>query len=262
MAAVAQAELWGARARDWADVMEGWNGWGLPLYRHVLERVRVDEETRVLDVGCGAGRFCRMVADRGAGVAGLDATPAFVAIARARVLDGDFRVGDMEALPWDDDSFDLVTGFNSFFIAGDMVRALEEARRVARPRATVATTVFGRPENCYSTAMFKAVMSLLPDGPPAGGGEPALHEDGVLESIAGRAGLKPREAGYIRFEEAYLDLETLLRGLMAAPPMVRAARAAGEDAVRDAIAGAVAPFEREGGGYRMGEEARYLIATA
>src|SRR5688500_17015312 len=106
--ALPQADLWGERARDWADVMEGWTGWGVPVYRQVLEHLTVGAGTRVLDVGCGAGRFARIAADRGAVIAGLDATEALVAIARERVPDGDFRIGDMESLPWADDSFDVV----------------------------------------------------------------------------------------------------------------------------------------------------------
>ena len=152
----------GERARDWADVLEGWNGWGIPIYRHVLERVPVGTQTRLLDIGCGAGRFCRMAADRGARVAGIDATEPLLEIARERVLDGDFRVGEMEELPWDGESFDVVTGFNTFFIAADMGRALREARRVARPEAAVAMTVFGRPERCESTAVFAKLRELMP----------------------------------------------------------------------------------------------------
>jgi hypothetical protein len=34
----------------------------------------------------------------------------------------------MEALPYEDDTFDLVTGFNSFFLAADLVSALRERR--------------------------------------------------------------------------------------------------------------------------------------
>lgn len=259
-AATVQAGLWSARAGDWADVMEGWNGWGIPLYRHVLERVPVGPGTDVLDVGCGAGRFARMAADRGADVSGLDATPAFVEIAANRVLGGDFRVGDMQSLPWDDDSFDLVTGFNSFFIADDIATALREARRVTRPGGVVAMTVFGRPEHCYSTNVFKGVAALLPPREPGGGGAP-LHAEGALEDIAAAAGLEPRAAGYLRFDETYADLDTLLRGLMAAPPMVRAGRAAGDAAVRAAVTSAVAPFRQDDGGYRMAEEIRWLTAA-
>ena len=267
--ATAQAELWGERARDWADVMEGSSAWGIPVYRHVLERVPLAEGAAVLDVGCGAGRFCRIAADRGARVAGLDATPAFVEIARERVPDGDFRVGEMEELPWADDSFDLVTGFNSFFIAADMVNALREAARVARPSAPVATSVFGRPERCDSTTIFGALDDLLPakrTGDPAPPGENEgsrpLHEEGVLETLATEAGLTPSEAGYLEFAEEYPDLGTLLRGMLAAPPWRRAARAVGEEAVREAVAARAEPFADSTGRYRLEEEIRYLIATA
>ena len=267
--AIAQAALWGERARDWADVMEGSTGWGLPVYSHVLERVTLAEGAAVLDVGCGAGRFCRIAADRGARVAGLDATPAFVEIARERVPDGDFRVGEMEELPWADDMFDLVTGFNSFFIAGDMVNALREAGRVARPSAPVAMSVFGRPERCDSTSIFQALGDLFPQE-PSGASDPddeaeesrPLHEEGVLEAIATKAGLTPGEAGYLEFAEEYADRETLLRGMLAAPPWRRAARAVGEEAVRAAVAARLEPFEDSTGRCRLEEEIRYLIATA
>ena len=258
-----QAQLWSEHARDWAEVMEGWNGWGIPLYRHVLERVDVVAGTRVLDAGCGAGRFCRIAADRGASVAGIDATAAFVDIARERVRGGDFRVGDMQRLPWPDDHFDVVTGFNSFFIAPDMVAALREAGRVARPGASVATSVFGRPEKCDSTAIFKVLGRFSPE--PAGGGDddgPKLHEEGVLEDIAARAGLRAADAGYLEYTEEYPDLDTILRGLLAAPPFVRAARTAGREAVRDAVAEIVAPLRCDDGRYVVREEARYLIARA
>jgi SAM-dependent methyltransferase len=260
--AVAQAELWGARARDWAEVMEGWNGWALPVYRHVLQRVPADTSTSVLDIGCGAGRFCRMAADRGAQVAGIDATAPLVEIARERVPDGDFRVGDMADVPWPDDSFDLVTGFNSFFIADDMVQALREARRVCRPGASVAMTVFGRPDRCQSTTVFRSLRQFTPaPSTPARAG-PALHEEGVLETRAANAGLTPKEAGYLAFTEDYPDLETMVRGYLAAAPFARAIRAAGEDAVRAALEEALRPLEAPTGRYRLNEEVRYLIATA
>jgi ubiquinone/menaquinone biosynthesis C-methylase UbiE len=73
------------------------------------------------------------VAERGLQPFGLDASEALIELARARLPEADLHVGDMEALPYDDDTFDLVTGFNSFFFANDMVVALREARRVAKP---------------------------------------------------------------------------------------------------------------------------------
>ena len=65
--------LFGGHARDWAETWEGPRGWGTPVYEHVLDRAKIGSGTRVLDCGCGAGRFARMAADRGASVAGIDA---------------------------------------------------------------------------------------------------------------------------------------------------------------------------------------------
>ena len=57
---------------------------------------------------------------------------ALIEFARRRLPAAEFRVGEMEALPYDDDTFDLVTGFNSFFFADDVVSALSEGGRVAK----------------------------------------------------------------------------------------------------------------------------------
>jgi len=245
--------------------MEGWSGWGIPVYRHVLERVTLGRGTDLLDVGCGAGRFCRIAADRGAKVAGIDATASFIDIARERIPDGDFRVGDMEDLPWADDSFDVVTGFNSFFIAADMVNALREAQRVARPGASVAMTVFGRPDRCQSTTVFASLRRFMPEN--VGGNkrekeEAPLYKEGTLEALAKKAGLAPEVAGYLEITEEYPNLETMLRGYMAAPPFVRAARAAGRETVRAGLSEALGPLETPDGRYRLVDEVRYLIGTA
>ena len=99
--------LFGGHARDWAETWEGPEGWGIPLYEHVLDRAQIGSGTRVLDCGCGAGRFAQMAADRGASVAGIDAAGELVEIAAERTPEGEFRVGDLEALPWPEDSFDV-----------------------------------------------------------------------------------------------------------------------------------------------------------
>jgi ubiquinone/menaquinone biosynthesis C-methylase UbiE len=260
--AATQGDLWRERAQDWADVLEGWNGWGIPLYRHILERVTVERGTRVLDMGCGAGRFCRIAADRGAHISGLDATARFIQIARERIPAGDFRHGDIEHLPWPDDSFDVVTGFNSFIFAANIVGALREAMRVARPGASIAITVFGRPERCESTSIFGSVGQLLPAQPEAEDGAPALYEEGTLETLASQAGLTPTEADYVDVAEEYPDLDTFLRGYLAAGPIVSATRTLGETRVRDALAEGVRPLMTARGGVRFEDEYRYLIATA
>ena len=55
--------LWGARARDWANIQEGTVK---AVYEAALERTGVGSDTRYLDVGCGAGGAVRLAAARGA----------------------------------------------------------------------------------------------------------------------------------------------------------------------------------------------------
>jgi ubiquinone/menaquinone biosynthesis C-methylase UbiE len=139
------ARLWGARARDWADLQEGMVR---PAYEAVFRRTGVTAGTRYLDVGCGAGMASQTASALGAQVAGIDASEALLAIARERTPSGDFRIGDIEALPFADRSFDVVTGFNSFQYAGNPGVALAEARRVAKSGGHVVVVTWGEPTAC------------------------------------------------------------------------------------------------------------------
>jgi SAM-dependent methyltransferase len=150
-----------------------------------------------------------MARARGASVSGIDVTPAFVTIAREQTPEGDFRLGDLQMLPWADDTFDVVNGFNSFFYADDLSQALREAHRVARPGARLALTAFGRGEN----GDFAPLFELLADALPA----LATDEDDAppLEPFLTEAGFAVELAEYRTNSETYPDLDTLIRGYLA-----------------------------------------------
>jgi SAM-dependent methyltransferase len=246
-----QADLWGERAADWAELLEKEDRpWLGPAYELVLDRL-VSAGTRLLDVGCGSGRFCVLAAARGARVAGIDATPELLAIARERNPDADLRHGDLQFLPWDDGTFDVVTGFNAFFYAADIVAAFREAARVLAPGGHVALTAFGRPERCESTAALAYLAPMLP--------EFAVEEDELPLEPAGLAAV---DAGYLEIAEEYPDLDTVLRAWLSIGPVRLAVRNAGEDAVREALTSAFAPLRSSSGGYRIEDEYRWVIAQA
>jgi SAM-dependent methyltransferase len=257
--AALQGELWGVRARDWAEAQEGFSR---PLYEAALRRTAVAAGARVLDVGCGSGLFCVLARERGAEVAGIDATAAFIAIAKERVPGGDFRVGEMEAMPHEDKMFDLVTGFNSFQFAANPVNALREARRVAKPGAAVVIATWGRPERCEAAALLAALRPLLPPPPPGAPGPFALSAEGTLEALAEKSGLRPQRVEEVDCPFEYPDLETLLRGFLSAGPSVKAVQVSGESRVRDAVTATVAPFRLSSGGYRLANTFRFLISLA
>ena len=246
--------LFGGGARQWADTWEGDSGWGGPAYDFVLTTVKVGEGTRVLDCGCGAGRFAALAAGRGATVAGLDAAEEMIAIARERTPDGDFRVGDLEALPWDTDSFDLVTGFSSFQFADDKVRALREAGRVSRD--LTAAIIPTRVASSGIAAVFKPLFPLFPPAALDGmrhSGMFALSEPGRLDDTLANATLTVVEDDQIEFPIALDTVDSAARGFVGAGPMALAIRRSGEAALSpDDRHGAPARHPRDGGEHARG----------
>jgi ubiquinone/menaquinone biosynthesis C-methylase UbiE len=257
--ATVQGELWGARARDWAELQEPAQR---ELYPPVFDAAGVGEGTSLLDVGCGSGVAAGIAHERGAKVSGIDAALPFVEIARQRVPGADFRVGEIEALPYDDDSFEVVTGFASFQYAADPVHALQEARRVTRPGGTVAILTWGQPERCEGAAIIKALGSLLPPPPPGAPGPFALSAPGALEDLVRRAGLTARRAAEFITQWQYPDRDTMLRATLSSGPAAKAIKQVGEDRVTVALGDALAPFRTAAGGYALENSWRYLLAAA
>jgi SAM-dependent methyltransferase len=254
-----QGEWWGRRAQDWSTTQETT---ALPLYEAALVRLGIGAGRRVLDVGCGAGLFCSLASGRGAAVQGLDASEPLVEIARRRTPAGRFFVGDMETLPFEDESFDVVTGFNSFQYAPRPSKALAEAARVVRRGGAVFVAAWGDPAECEALGYLQAVGSFLPPPPPGTPGPLALSDPEALTRFVRAAGLSPRELADVDMPFVYADLETALRGTLSAGPAARAIAEAGEGPVREAVAKSLAPFRLSSGGYRLENRFRYLISDA
>ena len=250
--------LWGARPDDWA-ISEDQHR---PSYEAALERVGLELGQRVLDVGCGAGAFLRLVADRGAEAFGLDASESLIELAQRRVPEAEVRVGDMESLPYDDDTFDLVTGFTSFFFANDMVAALREAGRVAKPGAPVVVQVWGAHERCSLEAMKEIARPFFPPRPPDAPPDPDLSRPGALEALAIEAGLRPESVFETSWAYTYPDDETLARALVAPAGIAVVVGPEREGAIKAAIVEGLAEYRTDEGSYRLDNEYRYLIARA
>ena len=249
--------LWGARASDWADIQESTVR---PVYEAVLERTRVMSGTRYLDVGCGAGMAAQIAAARGAQVSGIDAAEELLAIARQRTPRGDFRRGDLEELHFDDQSFDVVTGFNSFQYAGNPAVALGEARRVTRPGGGVVIMTWGDPDGMEAASLVAALRPLMPPPQPGAPGPFVLSDESALRKFAAEAGLEPVEVFDVDSPFVYADEVTAVRGLNSSGVAVRAMENSSEQAVTAAHAKAIAPFRQPDGSYRIQATFRCLLA--
>jgi ubiquinone/menaquinone biosynthesis C-methylase UbiE len=91
----------------------------------------------LLDVGTGSGLFAEAFSKRGLQVSGVDVNPEMLVAARHSVPDGDFREGTAEALPFSDDSFDLVFLGVVLHETDETLKALQQTLRVARQRVCI-----------------------------------------------------------------------------------------------------------------------------
>lgn len=250
--------LWGARARDWADIQEGQCA---SAFHAVLDYAGVGPGKSYLDVGCGAGMAAQLAAARGATVAGVDAAAALLDIARERTPAGDFRHGDIEALPFDDLQFDVVTGFNAFQYAANPARALQEAGRVTKPGGLIVIMTWGEPEGMEAASLVAALKPLLPPPPPGAPGPFALSQEAALRAFAASGGLKPGPVFDLSAQWVYPDEATAIRGLTSSGVAVRAGETSGEEALIAAHQTALAPFRQQDGSFRVLARFRCLVAN-
>lgn len=126
---------WKESAAAWiADLGDrGDYGREFVLDAHMTERVEGRGFKRALDVGCGEGRFCRMLQRCGLHTIGVDPTEGLIERARARDPAGDYRIGRAEKLDFPDRSFDLVVSYLTLVDIPDIARAIPEMARVLRP---------------------------------------------------------------------------------------------------------------------------------
>lgn len=150
------------------------------LIEATLERVVLQPESRVLDVGFGGGLLLELAHRRGCrALAGVDPSEEVVARARERrgwLPGGEVRleVGVVEALPFADASFDVVASTNTIYFWPELARAFSELHRVLRPGGLLTVGFSG-------AAKLRSFGSITRHGFH-------FHENGAVVEAAARAG--------------------------------------------------------------------------
>jgi SAM-dependent methyltransferase len=234
-----QGKLWSVAPQYWAHHFEPWF---LPMYRRVMAKLKLTENQLLLDAGCGSGLFSSMAINAGAEVIGVDAAPGLLEIARRRNPKNNFMEEDLEALPFADNSFDVVAGFNSFQYAGSFEKALAEAKRVLKPGGRLVLGIWDKPELSDATQVLKAIGSLLPPPPPGTPGPFALSEDGKIETTFKNSGLKLTYKTSVACPFLYGSLADGIKSFMGTGPAAAAINNSNRLIVEEIIAKALEPF--------------------
>ena len=125
---------WNESAQPWVEFVDGTDLNRDYVLDPAMLRLAGDVQgLEVLDVGCGEGRFCRMLDERGARTTGVDPTEKLLDVARERHSGGRYLDAGAELLPFEDASFDLVISYVTLCDVADYRAAISEMARVVRP---------------------------------------------------------------------------------------------------------------------------------
>lgn len=196
-----EQEAWSARAASWLDSAARATALAAP---HLISALGVEAGAVVLDLCCGPGVVAGAAHAMGAETLGVDYAHAMVAEARKRLPQGDFRIGDAEALDVRKDEYDAVACNFALQHLAHPEQAMREALRALKPGGRFAWTHWLAPgENPVARAYADALERH---------GDPELIED-ALDSRAwrlaeaGAATTSMRRAGFRDVETRILPIE-------------------------------------------------------
>src|SRR5919112_5188014 len=225
----------------------------------LVEAAGIEPGMDVLDVGCGTGNATIPAAKLAARVTGLDASPGLIAQARELGADArvevDWIVGDAQAMPFEDASFDRVISVFGHMFAPDHRAAADELKRVCRPGGRIAIACW-TPEGKVGE-MFKRMSAFGPP-PPEGSQSPLLWgtEEQVRELLGDGARFERHDVEWVDSSaEAYANfMEDSF------PPLVAARQRVGHEPVHEAYLGYLEEAnEADDGSFRFRGE--YLLST-
>jgi len=216
-------EGWGRKAVDFATLSEPGN---CREYVAMHHRLGVDTGDRLLDVACGSGLAIELARLRGASCSGIDASARLVAVARDRSPGCDIRVGDMQALPWDPASFDVVTSFRGIWATTP--GAVAELHRVLRPGGRVGITVWGHLKvspGAWALAPLRLAAAEKVNNQAV---MVSLGRSGAGEQLLGSYGFLDVERLNVPFAWDFADPQLYARALAASGPGYEAIQNVGE----------------------------------
>jgi SAM-dependent methyltransferase len=240
-AASPSGEAWSPIAAEWAA---RWGSVADPVRDEIVRGTRIRSGTRVLDAGCGSGEFTARLLAEGAVVAGADAAPGMIALARRTAPAADIRLAAIDRLPWGDDSFDVTIAVNALQFADDMVEALTELARVTVPGGVIAVSNWAeRARNDLDT--LETAVAIDDGDDPADLVDLDYRLPGGLAALFAEAGIPVELSATVEVPWAAASADDLARGVLL-----------GEDddtiAARGPVVIAAArPFATPSGGYLL-----------
>ena len=183
-----------------------------PVAEHMVALAHIQRGERVVDLATGTGNAALLASGAGALVTGLDTAPRLIDVARDRAVaegvDASFVVGDIQALPFDDGTFDAALSVFGLIFAADASRAFDEMIRVLGPagRSLFSVWVPAGPIDAMVATFGRALATATGRRPHRF----AWHDADAIGGLAARHGAQVQiHEGLLRITaaspEAYLE---------------------------------------------------------
>ena len=211
-----------------AEAWEKWEDWLEPCYgdfnERLLELSNVSPGQSVLDLGCGSGQPALLEAKRvgpNGRVFAIDISEAMLAVAKRRadslnLRNIEFQQGDIDSLPFPDDTFDAVTARFSLMFVSSPSRTLAEIFRVLRPQGKLSASVWAAAEQNPLPRNVLMRFVEVPGNEESGPGPFRYGSDSVLPKLLQSAGFRSITQELFVVHESFLSGEHYLTHLLEA----------------------------------------------
>ncbi len=204
---------------EWTDeqTVAAWRKWNDRMSEFtreataaVLEAAQLRSGMQVLDLASGVGDPALSIAEAvgpSGHVTATDLGPGMIAFAeelakKKRLGNIEFRVADVEALPFPDGSFDVVSCRFGIMFFPEQVKAFRECRRVLKPGGRVAFVVWGKREQPFLGTTIGVLMKYVEAPPP--------DPDAPHAFMFGERGLLRRRLDEAGFSDAREEVRTVI----------------------------------------------------
>ena len=153
------------------EAAQGYEDFFVPAIFHqwppqLMKSAGLTEGHSLLEVGCGTGVLAReaiKVVGANGSVTGIDLSESMLGVARHLAPDVDFQQGDVQTLPFSDQTFDRIIASFVLMFVPEQISAITEMWRVLKPGGKLAVSVWESLENNPAYADLVKISQRLID---------------------------------------------------------------------------------------------------
>lgn len=220
----------------------------------MAERVAALGPARVLETAAGTGIVTRRLRDLlppGTHLTATDLNPPMLDVARAKFRAGEqveFRPADAMALPFADDSFDVVVCQFGVMFFPDKEQAYREVYRVLAPGGHYLFSIWDSHRyNPFGRIVHEVVGSYFPSDPPQFMSVPFSYQFDAIKGSVIETGFIDVNAAVIRLAKEIPDAANFARGMVYGSPVIDQVRVRGGVDAEQIVHALVREFHREFG---------------